>query len=224
MLSDTQILRELEAMGTEQNRKIYKRHGVGDNMYGVSYADLKKLKKKVKINHDAALKLWATGNHDARIFATMIADPKQATDTLLDKWVHDLRDYLVADALTGYIAQTGFARAKMETWTADDGEWIGTVGWNLLTHLAMHDDMLPEAFFEPYLATIERELHQRKNRVRYAMNNALIAIGLRSPALEARATGVARHLGKVHVDHGETNCKTPDAIAYINKAKARKQV
>lgn len=32
------ILGELEAQGTAQNRKIYARHGVGEAMFGVSYA------------------------------------------------------------------------------------------------------------------------------------------------------------------------------------------
>jgi hypothetical protein len=30
-------------------------------------------------------------------------------------------------------------------------------------------------------------------------------------------------IGKVHVDHGETSCKTPEAVAYIEKMWARKK-
>ena len=75
MTTDTQVLQELEALGKEQTRKTYRRHGVGENQYGVSYADLGKLKKRLKTDHALALKLWASGNHDARILALMIADP-----------------------------------------------------------------------------------------------------------------------------------------------------
>ena len=39
---------------------------------------------------------------------------------------------------------------------------------------------------------------------------ALIAIGCRASMTE-RAIAVARKIGKVEVDHGETGCKTPDA-------------
>ncbi len=39
-----QVLAELESMGTAQNRKVYARHGVGREMYGVSYANQGKLK------------------------------------------------------------------------------------------------------------------------------------------------------------------------------------
>jgi hypothetical protein len=51
----------------------------------------------------------------------------------------------------------------------------------------------------------------------------LIAIGIRNSALEKKALAAARQIGKVAVDHGETGCKTPDATAYIQKARARKR-
>ncbi|MEZ5405685.1 MAG: hypothetical protein R3F23_05755 [Verrucomicrobiia bacterium] len=34
------------------------------------------------------------------------------------------------------------------------------------------------------------------------------------------AKTVAKGIGKVVVDHGETGCKTPDAVSYIEKIKA----
>jgi hypothetical protein len=58
------------------------------------------------------------------------------------------------------------------------------------------------------------------NRVRYEMNGALITIGLRNDRLEKKATEVARKIGKVIVDHGDTDCKTPDAVEYIARTKA----
>ena len=38
-----------------------------------------------------------------------------------------------------------------------------------------------------------------------------------------KAIETARRIGKVQVDHGETNCKTPDAVPYIEKAANRKR-
>jgi hypothetical protein len=49
------------------------------------------------------------------------------------------------------------------------------------------------------------------------MNNAIIAIGVRDHRLERAALAVAAAVGRVDVDHGETNCKTPDAASYIRK-------
>jgi len=39
----SQVLKQLEELGTEQNRKIYRRHGVKDPLYGVSFANLNKI-------------------------------------------------------------------------------------------------------------------------------------------------------------------------------------
>jgi hypothetical protein len=116
----------------------------------------------------------------------------------------------------------------MIVWVEADDEWTGRAGWRLLAHLAMTDQVLEDAFFQPYLDVIETDIHGRKNKVRDAMNSALIAIGIRNEALETRALSVAAAIGKVEVDHGETNCKTPDAAGYIHKTleyrrkKARK--
>ena len=46
------VMRELEANGTAQNRKVYARHGAGENMFGVSFANLEKLRKQIKVNHE----------------------------------------------------------------------------------------------------------------------------------------------------------------------------
>jgi 3-methyladenine DNA glycosylase AlkD len=220
MSSAQEVLRELEALGTEQTRKTWRRHGVGDNVYGVRYAELGALKKRIKQDHALAQQLWASGNHDARTLATMIADPAQMDEQQSEAWADDLHNYVTTGALADLVGAGPAARACMERWTASDEEWRGSAGWQILGQMAMNDATLPDAYFMPYLATIERDIHTRKNRVRYAMNNALIAIGGRNPALEQAALAVAAAIGKVQVDHGQTNCKTPDAIASIHKTRA----
>ena len=69
------LLKELKSLGKEQTRKTCRRHGIVGDVYGVSYADLGKLQKRIKINQPLAEELWATGNYDARVLATKIADP-----------------------------------------------------------------------------------------------------------------------------------------------------
>lgn len=44
MATTDQVLAELGALGTAQNRKVYKRHGAGENLFGVSFADLDKVR------------------------------------------------------------------------------------------------------------------------------------------------------------------------------------
>jgi hypothetical protein len=58
---------------------------------------------------------------------------------------------------------------------------------------------------------IERETHGSPNRARESMNAALIAIGKRGGRLRREARRIAKVLGAVEIDHGETSCKTRDA-------------
>ncbi len=55
------------------------------------------------------------------------------------------------------------------------------------------------------------------------MNDALISIGVFKPTLRKQAIEAAQRIGRVEVDHGETTCKTPDAVPYIEKASNRKR-
>jgi 3-methyladenine DNA glycosylase AlkD len=222
-MTHKEVMKELEAMGTAQNRKVYSRHGVGGKMFGVSFENLTKLKKKIKTDHDLAEKLWASENHDARLLATMIADPAKMTSAKLDAWVKEIDNYILADSFSRLAEDSAFAREKMKKWTASRSEWTGRAGWQLLARLAMSDASLTDEVLEEYLKTIESRIHTSKNRQRDAMNNAVIAIGIRSAALEKKTIAVAKRIGKIEVDHGETGCKTPDAVEYIERVKDRRR-
>lgn len=213
------VLRELERVGTEQNRKIYSRHGVRSTAFGVSFANLYRIQKSVACDHELAQSLWGTGIFEARLLATMIADPSKATSTQLESWAKELDNYVVTDSFSTYVAKTSFAEKKIGPWTRSKHEWISSAGWNLVASAAMREDDTPDRKFDDHLAAIEAKIQAAPNRTRYAMNNALIAIGIRNDTLHASAVAAAKRIGKVQVDHGETSCKTPDAIPYMEKAR-----
>jgi 3-methyladenine DNA glycosylase AlkD len=215
------IMKGLESCGTAQNRKVYARHGASANMFGVSYANLYKFQKQIKVDHELAQQLWDTGNLDAQVLATLVADPQAMTDKQAEEWVKGLSNYGLTEMLGRFLSKSPLARKKAEKWHKSKDEWTASIGWILLGRLAMEDRELPDEYFDPYLKLIESGIHKQKNRVRYEMNGALIAIGLRSDELEKKALAVAAKIGKVVVDHGETNCKTPDAAEYIKKSQFR---
>ena len=218
------VLRCLEAAGTAQNRKVYRRHGAGENLYGVSFKDLRAFAKALRPDQALATELWATGNTDARLLACMIADPETIDDETLDARIGEVRYYMLVDVLVAEIgARAPGAVPRMQRWMASENEWVAQGGWDMLAHAAMKDTNVDDAELVAYLETIERTIHASQNRVRHAMNNALIAIGLRDERLAALARAAAARIGRVEVDHGETNCKTPDAIPYMDRGWARKR-
>ena len=219
-MTKTEVMKELRANGSAQTRKILRRHGVEGDMFGVSYAFLGKMKRKIKTDQRLAEQLWATGNQDARALATMIAEPSKMTATTLEAWAKDLKDRGLAAALSNVAAEAPSAQKLMEKWTSARGEMVACAGWHTLASLARQENDLDDAYFERFVEKIETRIDGSANWAKYAMNNALINIGVRNPKLEKIATAAARRIGSVDVDHGETSCKTPDAAVYIKKTVA----
>jgi 3-methyladenine DNA glycosylase AlkD len=222
-MTEAEAMKELRANGTAQTRKTYRRHGAQGDMFGVSYAFLGKMKRKIKTDQKLAQQLWATDNHDARVLALMIADAPNMSAAALESWARGLQDRHLAAALSNVVAEAPSAQKLMEKWTSSRNEMPACAGWHTLASLARADNGLDDAYFEEFTATIESRIHGSANWVRYAMNNALINIGVRNPQLERRAVAAAKRIGKVDVDHGATSCKTPDAVAYIKKTVAYNQ-
>ncbi len=219
-MNKNQVMKQLKALGTAQNRKVYTRHLGPVEMFGVSYANLGKLKRQIKVDQELAEQLWDTGNLDARVLATMIADPAQMTAGKLDAWVKVADNRGTASALSNLAAESPVAFKRVEKWTNSKDEWISVTGWHVLASLARENENLSDGVLGGYLERVEAEIHGAKNYTRYAMNNALISIGVRNPKLRKKAVAAAKRIGKVEVDHGQTGCKTPDAVPYITKAVA----
>jgi 3-methyladenine DNA glycosylase AlkD len=218
-----QTMATLKKLGTAQNMKTYRRHGAGENVFGVSFANLYDLKKKIKIDHDLAEQLWATRNTDAQTLAIMIADPEWFTALTADAWLRDIEYYPLTEMFAGLIAKSKVAASKLKKWTKAKKETTRTCGYSLLSCMLRDDpDCLDNEQCNEYLDTIEREIHDSPNRARHEMNMALVAIGIYRPEMKTAAIAAARHIGKVEVDHGDTSCKTPDAESYILKALQRK--
>ncbi len=212
-----EVMRALEQAGSEQTRKTYARHGAKGPMFGVSFATLGALQKRIRKDHALALQLWDTGNVDARNLAMKIADPAEIAPADLDRWARE-NSFPMSALYIGSLAQESpHGAAKAKAWLASKEATLRAAGWTLVAVLANRDEQSPDTTYEDHLRQIERSIHTEQNAVRYAMNNALIAIGGRSPALRKAATAAAKRIGKVDVDHGDTSCQTPDAKSYIDK-------
>jgi 3-methyladenine DNA glycosylase AlkD len=219
-----QLLVTLAEEGTEQNKKVYRTHGVAGDLYGVSFSALKKMKADIGTDHKLAKSLWKTGVHDARVFACMIADPEKMTAADMDAWVKDLDNYIVCDAFSGLVARSGDGMAKFKAWKSRKTEYVSAAAWNVLHTLAMENEGadITAAFAADQIKAIEETIKDQPNRTKHSMNQALIWLGLSSPASAKKAVAASKRIGKVQVDHGKTNCQTPDAGTSINKTMAQR--
>ena len=88
-MSVADVMRALEKAGSEQARKTYLRHGATGPMFGVAFGTLGVLQKRIRVDHELALKLWDTGNVDARNLAMKIADPAVMKPSDMDRWARE---------------------------------------------------------------------------------------------------------------------------------------
>ena len=215
-----EVLKQLEAFGSEQTRKTYRRHGAVGPMFGVKFGDLNKLVRQIKSDHSLALELWESGLFDARVLATMVADPARITMTALAKWMKDVDCHSLSAALSNVAQRSPVAAKMMARGMKSRTELVTSTAWVMLGGIARETPgLFSKAEYKAFLKTIEQEIHQSKNRVKASMNGALIGIG--TYVDEKAALIVAKRIGQVEVDHGDTSCKTPLAEPYIQKAAAK---
>lgn len=216
------VLTELKRLGKPKTIEIYTRHGVTGPCYGVNYGDLKRLVKRIGRNQEVAAALWKSGVHDARVVATMIAEPEKMTRAEVEGWLAECANYPITDAVAGVAAKMSGAVEMARSWVETDSEWTTAAGWNVVAASGAKG-MLSRDDVEGMLAKIQQGIHSQPNRTRHAMNNVLINIGGYQEALRPRVLAVVKAIGTVHVDHGETGCVTPDASAYIAKMVSRQR-
>lgn len=218
-----EILATFKQLGKPQTAAIYKRHLSGDNVCGVLTSEIAKLQKKIKMDHALALELWKTGNAEARILALQVADPEKLTRADADELLKDGPVRFVGCYLAGLLSRSPIGEETMRAWMKSPDESAREMGYGILGFRLKDDpESVTDADAEKILATIEKEIHRSPNWARYAMNGALTSIGIFKPALHKKAIEAGKRIGKVEVDHGETSCKTPDAVSYIEKASKRK--
>lgn len=218
-----EILTTLKKLGKPQTAAIYKRHGSGDDVFGVLTSEIAKLQKKIKVDHALAMELWKTGNAEARILALQVADPGKLTRTAADGMAKDGPVRFVGSYLSALVARSPVADTTMRAWMSSPEEHLREAGYGILAARLKDDPgSVSDADAGKMLATIEKQIHRSPNWARRAMNGALISIGVFKPALRKKAVEAAQRIGKLEVDHGETSCKTPDAADYIEKASKRK--
>ncbi|CAM5216300.1 3-methyladenine DNA glycosylase AlkD OS=Ureibacillus acetophenoni OX=614649 GN=SAMN05877842_106116 PE=4 SV=1 [Ureibacillus acetophenoni] len=219
-----EIMQKLEELGSEQTKQIYLNHGVREPYFGVKIGDLKKLVKYVKKDHELALKLYDSGNHDAMYLAGLSVDPKLISKETLQDWTNKAYWYMAAEYTVAQVAaESEYALELAREWMKSDEEMIAVCGWSTYTNYITitPDDQLDLVEIRDLLEQVKNTVHQERNRVRYVMNGFVISVGAYVPELTEEAKQVAQHIGKVHVDVGNTACKVPLATDYIKKVEEK---
>ena len=218
------VMSELKKKGKEQARKIYARHGMDpERVYGVSVADMKVIAKTIKGQQALACELYETGVMDAMYLAGIVADGSKLSKAQLNKWAKSAAGLqMISEYTVPWLAvENASARELALEWMKAKDASVAACGWStyagLLSLKADEDLDLKE--IEELLQTIARQVGSVPNRVKYTMNSFVIAVGSYVRPLLHEAKAIAKQVGTVKVDMGETECKVPAAAEYIEKVE-----
>jgi len=223
MKTVNQVMTALKKMGTAQTRKTFERHGAPANLYGVKVGDLKVIAKQIKGNHSLACELYETGNVDAMYLAGIVANGTQMTKKQLTDWAKNASWYMIAEyTVPGLAVESPFGRELALKWIKSKNESIASSGWNTYAGVVATtpDDELDMKEIQGLLKQIGSDINKVPGRVRYTMNGFVIAVGGYVKPLSKKARATATKIGKVEVDMGDTACKVPLAMEYIEKMEA----
>ena len=215
-----ETLKQLEALGNEKMRAQNKKHGSGDNQFGVRLGDIRKLAEKIKANHEMALALWETGNLDARLLAILLLKPKNLSRTEMDRMVRSATVAQLADWLNSYVVKNHPDKeALRQVWMAADDPWAARAGWSVTSGRVARS---PEGLDLPaLLERIESEMGGAAPEVQWSMNSCLAGIGIHFPKYRPRALAIGEALGIYRDYPVSKGCTSPFAPIWINEMVRR---
>jgi len=196
MTETNEILKRLRAAGSEVNIAGMARYGIRPAMaYGVATPTIRAIAKGIRRNPELASALWSTGVLEARMLATMIANPQELPEEEVERWVRDFDCWPVCDsACIGLLWRTPFAWRKVREWSSREPEYERRAAFALLAGLAVHDKKADDQQFRGALGLIAKAATDDRNFVKKAVNWALRQIGKRNRELREAAIQVAESL------------------------------
>ncbi len=226
-MTASSILDELRALGSEQTKKTWLRHGAKEPLFGVKIGDMKPIVKRIKQNYVLALELYATQNADAMYLAGLICDDKQMTIKDLTTWAEQATWATISEYTVAWVAaESNHGWEVALQWIEQSEEHIAAAGWSTLSSLVAikPDADLDIVQLQRLLQQVAATIQQHDNRIAYTMNNFVIAVGSYVSALTEEALRVSAAIQPVKVVMEGTACKVPSASDYIEKIKGMNKI
>ncbi|QBD76234.1 DNA alkylation repair protein [Ktedonosporobacter rubrisoli] len=196
MTSVDEVLASLQQYARPEAAAAMARFGIrGEHILGVSLPNLRALARKLKKNHPLALELWKTNIREARILASLVADPALVTPELMEAWARDFDSWELCDQTCGNLFdRTPYAYQKARAWSQREEEFVRRAGFVMMAELAVHDKKADDEAFAAFFPLIVSYASDERNFVKKAVNWALRQIGKRNSHLRTLALACAQDI------------------------------
>ena len=223
-----EIVRQIKALSSPAFKtQMQKRFGINTQFaVGTPITQLRKLAKILtKPDQMLANELWASGIHEARILASMLADPAHISREQLNTWVKGLNSWDICDAC----ALNLFSKVKnpltlAERWTRKEEEFVRRAGFATLAVLAMPRAKTADKDLIKLLPLIKIHAADARPMVFKAVNWALRNIGKKNPRLTPHALACANEILDLYEGNRSAVWVAKNALWELNSPKIKKMI
>lgn len=217
-----ETLEQLKSLGDEKTKARNIKQGIDENHFGVKRGDVRKIAKKIKINHELAWQLWETKNYDAMSLATLIVKPNELTTEEIEKFVSTTPHAYLADWVNSYIVKEHPQKEELrQQWVNAKDPMLARTFWSLTTERVTKN---PEGLdISALLDRIEKEMSKAPEDTKWTMNFCLAEIGINFPEHRERAIQLGEKIGAYKDYPVSKGCVSPYAPIWINEMVSRQK-
>ena len=223
-----EIIRQIKALSSPAFKaQMQKRFGINTQFaVGTPVTQLRKLAKTLTQPAQAlSNELWASGIHEARILASMLADPARITREQLNTWVKDLNSWDICDACAlNLFSKVKKPLALAERWMRKEEEFVRRAGFATLAVLAMPRAKTADKDLIKMLPFIKNHAADPRPMVFKAVNWALRNIGKKNPRLTPHAVQCAREILDLYSDNRHAVWVAKNALWELNTPQVKKMI
>ena len=222
-MTKSEVMVPLKANRNDRGVKNWEKLGPdtgGLKSFGIGLTQLRKLARKVGRDHNLALQLWKSANHDAKIIGLLIDDPKLLTREQVEEQVEGVGAGMLAHVFSSCDAtlpKAPFAFDLARHWIESADALRRRCGYGLIYELSKdkRNAELMDEFFLDCVKRIRDAISTEENWVRLSMGGALIGIGKRNKKLNRAAIKAANAIGPVDFNDGGSKCEPLDILKHL---------
>jgi len=192
----------------------------GLDSFGIGLTQLRKLAKQIGKDHQLALELWNTNNHDAKLIGLLIDEAKKITEEQAEKQVEGLGIGMLShvfSACGNTLVKTPFAHRLAEKWLDSKDSIRRRCAYGLYYELSKNkrNKSLTDEYFLNCIEQIRQNFVNESANTKASMGGALIGIGKRNLLLNAEAVKLAKTIGAIDFNEEGGKCEPMDVLKHI---------
>jgi len=190
------ILAELEKLGSPKVKGIKETFAIApQNSYGIFLKDLNVLAKSIGKSDELAISLFDTGVYEARLLTSMLFNPKNLTETLMDKWVAVFDSWEICDTYCmNLFGKSQFVVKKAFEWSERQPEYEKRAGFVCMVQYAFTNKEAPNSEIRRFFPLMIKSANDERTYVMKGINWALRQVGKRNRDLHKEALDVANEI------------------------------